>query len=317
VVGRWIRGAFVANYPIKFVALILALAVFVLVQSDEDVEISVYVNLHYAVPEDRVLVSEPIEQLRITVSGSSRRIQRFDERAIERVHVDLSDRQSGEFYFTSDMFEVPEGLRVVAITPPSTALHFEPRDHKAVPIEVSTVGEPEQGLVVEEMRVSPSTVIVSGAKSVVAGVEAVQTREIALDGRTSSFADTVPLVAPRPQLELVGERFVRVEVSIGEPVDTRPLGRRRVALEPGAGVVSEALAGFRAQPTDVELTVQGPTRLLQQINPEDISVFVEVYEGDLETDQARSASVEVRGLPDGAGAEVEPPEVILVPPPPS
>jgi YbbR domain-containing protein len=311
--GRWIRGAFTDNYPIKFVALILAMAVFVLVQSDEDVEISVYPNIHYTVPEERVLVSEPVEQVRLTVSGSSRRIQRFDERAIERVLIDLGDRQSGEFYFTSDMFDVPEGLRVTQITPPGTALHFEPRERKDVPVEVSTVGEPAEGYLVEEMRVTPETVTVTGAKSLVAGVDAVQTRQIALDGRTVSFADTVPLVLPRSQLELAGERFVRVDVILNERVEARPLGRWPVSLEPGAGVEAEALEGWRVAPREVEVTLRGPVRLVQPIDVADISVIVEVEVAQFEGPEAREVPVEVRGLPEGVLAEVEPAEVLLEP----
>jgi hypothetical protein len=312
--GWWLRGAFVDNYPIKSVALILSMAVFVLVQSDEDVEISVYVNIHYSVPEERVLVSEPVEQVRLTVSGTTRRIQRFDERAIERVLIDLGDRQSGEFYFSSDMFDVPEGLRVTAITPPSTALHFEPRERKEVPVEVSTVGEPDEDYVVEEMRVTPHTVIITGAKSLVAGVESVQTRQIALDGRTVSFADTVPLVLPRSQLELVGERFVRVDVILGERIETRPLGRRPVALEPGSGVEADALTGWRTAPRDVDITLRGAVRLVQQIDPQDISVIVEVEAAQLEGEQAREVTLEVRGLPDGIAVDLEPIEVLLEPP---
>ena len=312
-VGRWLRGAIVDNYPIKFVALILALAVFVLVQRDEDVEISVYVNLHYAVPDELVLVSDPVDQVRLTVSGSSRRIQRFDERAIERVYIDLSGRQSGEFYFSSEMFEVPEGLRVVGITPPSTALHFEPRDRKDVTVEVATVGEPAEGHVVEELRVSPEQVTITGAKSVVAGVDAVETREITLDGRTSSFDDTVPLVVPRAELELVGERFVRVEVAIGEESEVRSIGRRQVALAPGSGVEAEDLAGLRVEPAEVELTLRGHARRLQQIDPDDISVIVEVQSEDLEGGEPREVRVETSGLPEGVYAEVEPSEVILQP----
>lgn len=314
VVTRWLRGAFIANYPVKFVALILALAVFILVQSDEDMEISVFATIAYPPVEERVLVSEPVEQVRLTVSGTRRTIQRFDERAIERVHLDLSDRQSGELYFTADMFDVPEDLRIVAITPPSTALHFESRDRKDVPIDVLTVGEPAPGHVVEQVSVLPKAVTVTGPKSVVAGVDSVQTREIALDGRTSSFEDTVPLMDLPRQLELAGDRFVRVEVEISKRAETRALGSRQVSLEPGAGVKTEDLAGFQLAPREAQLTLRGTSRALQPIDPDDISLIVEVGERDREHGPPRNVRIEARGLPEGVTAEIEPPQAALTPP---
>ncbi len=315
VTVRWIRDAFVANYPIKFVALVLALAVFVLVQSDEDVEISVYVEMSYNVPAGRVLVAEPVDRVRVTVSGSRRRIQQFDERAIERVEVDIEEGKSGEFHFTPDMFNVPESLRIVGVTPASTSLHFEDRDEKEVPIEVATVGAPAPGHIVEQVRPTPQTARIEGPESALPSVEAVTTREISLGGTRHSFENTLPLEDPPGHVELASDRFVRVEVEIREETDTRALGEHSIQLEPGAGVDDVSLAGFRAEPAVAEIELRGADRELQQIDPGDISVVVEVQTGDVENGGPRSAGVAVRGLPDGVAAEARPSEVILQPPP--
>lgn len=314
-VGRWVREAFVENYPIKLAALVLAIAVFILVHSDDDVEISVYVDVAYHVPDEKVLVSEPVDRVRLTVSGSRRRIQQFDERAMERVVVRQEEGQSGEFSFSADMFDVPEGLRVVGVTPPSTSLHFEARDRKEVPIEVTTLGEVAEGHVVESVKPDPPRAEVVGAESELAAVTALQTRDIGLDGRAASFEDTVPLIEPEGNVEVAGDPFVRVAVAIGEEAASRALGTQAIALEPGAGVEDEgAVAGFRADPATAEIELGGAPEELEQIEEGDISVVVEVREGDIRGGQARSAPVEVRGAPDGVAAEASPEEVTLLPP---
>lgn len=314
LLARWIRDAFVENYPIKGAALVLALAVFVLVHSDEDIEISVYVDVGYDVPGDRILVSDPVDQVRLTVSGSRRRIQEFDERAMERVEVELAEGRSGELTFTADMFDVPQGLRVERVTPPSTSLHLEARGAARLPVDVATVGEPEAGHLVGDLRVDPERVAVEGAQSELARVSALSTREIGLSGRSASFEESVPVVEPEGTIEIVGERFVRVEVEITEEVEERPLGAMDVTLEPAPGVESDAIAGFGADPPRVDVRLRGLPRELQQIDPDVISVVVEVREGDVDGLQPRAAGVDIRGLPSGVAGEARPELVTLHPP---
>jgi YbbR domain-containing protein len=179
-----LRAAFVDNAPLKFVALVLSLTIFILVHSDEDAVIGAYVKVSYTMPADRVLVSEPVDQVRITVKGPWRRIRRFEERSLEPIHLDLTSVRSGEFAFQDDMIKLPPGVELQSITPVTMRLTFEGRAEKSVPVTVATAGRPAHGYALEGVVATPSHVVIRGAETVVAATTTVRTRDVGVEGKT-------------------------------------------------------------------------------------------------------------------------------------
>src|SRR5690349_21424924 len=72
-VREGLRRAFLENAALKFVAFVLALTVFILVHSDENVYVTRTIALQYRMPRDWVLVTEPPAEVRVTVKGTRRR----------------------------------------------------------------------------------------------------------------------------------------------------------------------------------------------------------------------------------------------------
>jgi len=203
-VAGFLRGAFFENLGLKFVALVLALTVFILVHSDEDAVAGAYVSISYTPPKDRVLVSERFDQVRVTVKGSWRRVKRFDEHAVDPIRIDLRKLRTGELIFRSDMFRLPPGLEVQSIDPATMPLRFEARASKHVPIVAATRGEPARGYGVATMSAlrvkcdsECDTVEIEGAESAVDQTTEVRTEEVPLVGRSASFGVEVGLAPPR------------------------------------------------------------------------------------------------------------------------
>src|SRR5688500_8987503 len=104
--AAWLRGAFSDNLGLKLLSLILAATVYLLVNSDEHREINARVRVAYVLPPDKALVSERVDEVRVTIRGPWRRIKRFDEREIDRIDVDLTGVVSGgEVTITPDMID--------------------------------------------------------------------------------------------------------------------------------------------------------------------------------------------------------------------
>src|SRR4051812_20978957 len=77
-VQAWLRGALLDHLPVKALALLLTLTVFLLVGSDEDREIAAHVGVSYVLPDGKVLVSKRVDEVRVTIKGPWRKIKRFD-----------------------------------------------------------------------------------------------------------------------------------------------------------------------------------------------------------------------------------------------
>ena len=69
-----LRAIFVEHLGIKVLAALLTATVFLLVGSDEPREITARVGVAYVLPEGKVLVSERIDEVKVTIKGPWRRI---------------------------------------------------------------------------------------------------------------------------------------------------------------------------------------------------------------------------------------------------
>jgi hypothetical protein len=117
LVARWLRGAFLDNTGLKFLSLVLAVTVFLLINTDKDREITVRVGVKYDLPADKVLVSEQLEEVKVTIKGAWRRLRQFDERELGRIELDLRSSPTGDIAITPDMIgNLPPGLEVLSIS---------------------------------------------------------------------------------------------------------------------------------------------------------------------------------------------------------
>jgi YbbR domain-containing protein len=313
VVKIWLRRAFVENAALKFVAFVLALTVFILVQSQDDVQVPFNVGIEYRMPSDRVLVSETVDQVRITVKGSRRAIRRFDEGRVERIPIDLRGHRRSEFVFSADMVQLPKGLELVRFTPPSILTRFERRVRKEVPVEVRKIGDVPPGFLVTSVITEPARVVVSGAETAVEATVSVKTREVPLTGRTESVRETVDLVPPETFVEVLTPEnaMVNVELTIIEEQAPRRVGPLDVAVRPGPAVTDESAARFEARPSQVTVILRGSRLAVEAVDEADLTAYVEISADDVAVGRTRAARVVVPTPAKGIAIEIVPEEVTV------
>lgn len=309
-VRRFLHGALFDNVGLKFVSIVLAITVFLLVNDDKDREITVRVGVLYVMPEDRVLISERVDEVRVTIRGPWRRMRNFDERELPRISVDLRNAPGGEIMFTPDMVEVPSGLSVAGIRPRSMRIAFDRRVEKLVEITPVIAGRPQHGYrVVGELKPTPVAVKVRGGARLVAALSTVRTREVSLEGRTESFSAPTTLIPP-DGIELVGSDQVRVQVSIGEDLVTRRLQGLTVQ------VVGDNVdpARWKVTPAQIEVTLTGELLAVEKAK-DMMAPIVRLTPTDR---GAREATIELDGVPPGVGVRLSPERVKVTPvtPPP-
>ncbi len=303
-VRRFLRGAFLENVGLKFLSIVLAVTVFLLVNDNKDREITVKVGVLYVLPEDRVLVSERIDNVRVTLRGPWRRMRDFDEREVSRISLDLRNTPTGEIEFTSDMIQAPPGLKIAQISPRSMRVAFDKRTEKTVDVEPKVAGNPQHGYIVLEVKAAPSRVRVRGAESVLAALPSVRTREVSLEGRTDGFVAPSVLV-PSDGIELIDSDQVQVQVEINEELVTRRMPDVKVTTT-GDGV---DLTKWTISPTQVEITLTGALLAVEK-SKELMRPVVKLVPTDK---TGRDAEVKIEGLPPGVGVRISPERVKLAP----
>ena len=300
---RWIHSALFDNVGLKFLSMVLAITVFLLVNTDRDREITARVGVSYTMPDDKVLVSERLEEVRITIKGPWQRLRKFDEREVDRINIDLRRAQSGDVTITPDMISLPSGLTITSISPRTVRVAFDRRVEKLVEVSTQLAGRPLHGYVVSEVKANPSTIKVRGAEGTLAALSSIRTREVSVDGRAESFVADTELVTPEG-VEPVGGSQVAVQVAIDEELVTRKL--------PGlvVGVAGDTdPAKWQVSPAQVEVTLTGALLAVEKAKAA-LTPVVKLSAGDT---KAREVPVSIEGLPPGIGVRISPERVKISP----
>jgi YbbR domain-containing protein len=303
-IRRFIHGALFDNLGLKFLSMVLAITVFLLVNTDRDREISARVGVSYTLPDDKVLVSERLDEIRISIKGPWQRLRRFDERELERVNIDLRRAQAGDVYITPDMITVPSGLRVTGISPRTVRVAFDRRIEKLVEISPQLVGRPMHGYVVSELRPMPATIKVRGAEKALKSLTAVRTTEVSVDGRAETFSTEAKLLTP-DDVEPAGSGEVLLQIQIEEELVTRKLPGQLVRVA-GEGVDP---ARWQVTPAQVDVVLTGTLLAVEKAK----AALSPVVKASATDTRPRELAVSVEGLPPGIGVKISPERVKLSP----
>ena len=314
----WLRRAFTDNAALKLVAFVLALTIFVLVHSDNDVQANVSVRLEYKLPEDRVLVTEPPASLRVTVKGTRRRTRRFDAADIPPIVVDLVNHRRSEYVFASDLVNLPEGIELIRFTPASILTQFEPLVERAVPIDVPRQGNVPPGYVVSGIATTPKTVTIAGPQTIVESIDGVKTTRVPLAGRVTSFTDYASLVPPHSLVQLLNdkgavepEEKVKVDVSVVEEHASRKIGSVKVAIRSGEEMTGRAISRLIVEPQSVEVWLRGARLAVDAVDIASLEAFVEVSPSDVANGKKKKARIIVSRPAPGVAIEVRPQTVTV------
>src|ERR1700734_2462741 len=93
-VRKWLRGALFDNVALKFLSMVLAVTVFLLVNTDRDSEAISSVGLSYTLPADMELGPNQVSEVNVKLRGTERQLRKLG--ALEPIHLDLRNTPSGE-----------------------------------------------------------------------------------------------------------------------------------------------------------------------------------------------------------------------------
>jgi YbbR domain-containing protein len=308
-----VRLFFTSNLGLKASAVGIAILMFSLVHGAEDMERNVYIDVVVQPPVDAanmILVTETPDRVRVRLKGSRARLNAISQESLPPVDVKLKSREDSRYYFEKEMFDLPAGVSVVQVVPPSLTFKWVPRAVRELPVEVFLDGKLPDGLEwVDEPEVFPETVEVEGPRDVVNAMRTVRSMEIDVSGLEEGVVQReIPLVGA-PANTSFAAQTVLVTLRIQKKMKERVLSPLRVDAE---GVVPRAL-----RPRSVAVRIRGPERLVAELNPASILAVVNLSD-TMVSKGAVSVRVELRGVPDEVEVlAIEPSSVTVLLPEPT
>ncbi len=302
-----VRFFFTENLGLKAGSLGIAILMFSLVHGAEDMERNVYVDVVVQPPSDAggmILVTDIPDRVRVRLKGSRARLNAIRQENLPPVDVELKSVEEPRYYFEKEAFDLPTGVTVVAVVPPSLAFKWVPQASRELPIELFLDGELSDGLEwAGEAEVFPTTVKVEGPRDVVNSMRTVRSMEIDVSALgVGVIQREIPLVGA-PANTTFESPSVIVTLRVRPRMVERVLSPLRVDAE---GAVPRSL-----RPRAVTARIRGPQSVVDELNPASVLAIINLGEVEPKEGNIR-VPVELRGLPDGVEViEVEPGEVTV------
>jgi len=249
----------------------------------------------------------------VRLKGSRARLNAIRQENLPPVDVKLKTKEEPRYYLEKEMFDLPTGVSVMQVVPPSLVFKWVPRAIRELPVEVSLDGRLPPGLEwAGEPEVFPETMDVDGPRDVVNSMRTVRSMELDVSELEDGVVQReVPLVGA-PANTTFEAQTVLVTLRVQPKMTERVLSPLRVDAE---GLVPRAL-----RPRAIAARLRGPEAILDQLNPASVLAIVQLSDVSAKKG-AVAVPVELRGLPDEVEVlELEPAMITVLlgdAPPPS
>lgn len=218
------------------------------------VERGMTVELHVkGLGSDEVLVQPPPNHVQVRLQGPRSALASLSPAALD-ASIDLSGLRPGE-HRVPVVVATPADVRPVTTTPSEVLVVLDTLARERLPVEVSLIGTPPQGVTVGLPRVTPQHVIVSGAASV---VEEVRHAVVTVD--TSGLRQQLVTSAPVRLVDANGQEVRGLSVS--PPIVEATLPVREGVITKVVPIVPTIVGAPPAPLAVTAVTVSPPTATL-------------------------------------------------------
>jgi len=270
---RDILAALRRNPGLKLVSLLLAFFLWFSINvSERDAEGTIDVPLNVrSLASGLIVTNQPAKPVVVTLRGPRTILDGVDERRA-RMALDLSNATPGEMRveLNSDMIrpELPRRLKVVRIEPARVKVRVERLARRRLPVRPELAGMPPLGYS-PEATVTPAEVEVSGPAGKVEDLKEIKTEPIELHGVAEPMQRSV-------LLSWAGDFVSFTPDHVGVTIAFHPtvMSRKFEHVEVTVRNVPEG-AHAKLTPPRVDLTVEGPQRVLSNYQLQDGAVYVD------------------------------------------
>ncbi|PYS76568.1 MAG: hypothetical protein DMF66_13970 [Acidobacteria bacterium] len=259
--GRWVRALLFEDWTLKIMALLITLGLWYAVTTQRAPATMRLraVQLEFILPENVDIGNDPVEEVDVTLEGSQGKLAELNARSLV-ARADVTNLRPGDRVARlSDnvKMDLPEGVRVVEVTPRSVTLHLEPVVVRAVPAEARFDGEPPEG----------PQVRLRGPESHVEAIEKAYTETISLAGQRES------LTMPQAAIDIPDHKVTPLDPTVSVRVEiVEEQSQRRFTNVP----VRSAAGGPVSPATAASVTLRGPRSIVEALRPEDVRLVVEM-----------------------------------------
>jgi len=202
-----------SNLWLKLASILLAVTLWFFVMSSGRSVIIKEVPVQYINMPQSLEMVEMAKNVSIIIEGQKRLLSGLNQDDISVV-VDLENMQAGKnlYSLSKKNIKLPKSLLITSISPETLSLTLEERLKKEVSVKPVIAGSPEEGFVVQSIKIKPERVQIEGPKSLIRRTYVLKTEPIDISGIYENLQHTASLdITPNIKTSI---REIKVDITV-------------------------------------------------------------------------------------------------------
>ena len=194
------------NLGTKGISIIIAVILWGVVLGSRNVEVTLEIPLQVMTSPDVVPAHEVPDKVTFRLSGPKAFLRGILDRGEEPIRVNLMGTKPAlvTYRFFSDNIQVPIGVKVLSIQPPSISIKLENLKKKEIGVRLQLQGTPPEGYRMVKAEVKPSFIHVTGPESVINGITEAVSKPIDLSFLRENLNQPLDLDLPFHLVKMQG-----------------------------------------------------------------------------------------------------------------
>lgn len=254
------------NWPVKLVCFVLAVFIYFFYRTATLQEKTLPISLEVSSQGVTLPTQTLPSHIKVSLKGRPEDLAGITEKNISAL-VNLDHyTEAGKYTVPVEILLAPEilGIEPLEVTADKSFLDITiaKKDRKQIPVAAEIQGTPASGYEIIDISIVPSTIGVSGAKSILDALEKVSTEAISVDEKRTSFSQKIPIHAESSLLSY-NDAEVTVTVTIQPSTTSRRFVDQTIYLY-GVNPLFEA----QSDPERLTFTLTGNQNQLEAFVPE-------------------------------------------------
>ena len=262
------------NFWLKVLSVLFAIVIFFIVRTDKDLSFEKIARVKLITSPSMIILGQKERTLDVTIK------QQNSIFSISPTDMELT----GEIEIIS---ETPGRVRVkvsrenfpklpkqytMLIERPYIDVDIDKIQEKVLPIQAVLKGEPQAGLMVEQVKVTPSQIKVSGSRQQLARTQNIFTIPIVIEGINKNLITDANVELEESSAIKSFEKSVVVAITLGPKKFNRIF--RSVPIEI-KNANKKNFSKLQLRPSSIDVEVSGQRVILNKLDPSDVRVFID------------------------------------------
>lgn len=262
------------NFWLKILSALFAIVLFFIVRTDKDMSFEKTAKIKLITSPNMIILGQKERTLDVTIRQQNSIFSVAPTEGELTGEIDILSESPGRVRVKvgRDNFpNLPKHYNIF-IERPYLDVDIDKIQEKILPIQAVLKGEPHSGLTVEQVKVVPSHIKVSGARQELARTQNLFTVPIIIEGISKNLETDANIELEDSSSISAVDKGVHISITLSPKKFNRVFRAVPVEIK---GMSKKTMAKLQMRPRSIDVEISGERDILNKLDPSDVRVFLD------------------------------------------